>query len=78
MAIDVLGEEGRILVISFHSLEDGITKRIFREEARLGKIKILTRKPLPPSLKEIAFNPRARSAKLRVAEKITSLPQTEP
>jgi 16S rRNA (cytosine1402-N4)-methyltransferase len=68
-AIDILSKKGRILVISFHSLEDGITKRVFREEAKLGRIKILTKKPLLPSLREVVFNPRARSAKLRVAEK---------
>jgi len=55
---------GRIAVISFHSLEDRIVKVFFRENARLRP---LTRKPIVPSVEEIASNPRARSAKLRVA-----------
>ncbi|MGA2393150.1 MAG: 16S rRNA (cytosine(1402)-N(4))-methyltransferase RsmH [Candidatus Lustribacter sp.] len=55
---------GRIAVISFHSLEDRIVKRFFREDARLLP---LTRKPIVPSDDEISTNPRARSAKLRVA-----------
>ncbi len=55
---------GRIAVISFHSLEDRIVKLFFREDARLQP---LTRKPIVPSDEEISTNPRARSAKLRVA-----------
>ncbi len=55
---------GRIAVISFHSLEDRIVKLFFRENARLQP---LTRKPIVPGVEEIAGNPRARSAKLRVA-----------
>jgi 16S rRNA (cytosine1402-N4)-methyltransferase len=55
---------GRIAVISFHSLEDRIVKMFFREDARLRP---LTRKPLVPGDEEMATNPRARSAKLRVA-----------
>jgi 16S rRNA (cytosine1402-N4)-methyltransferase len=56
---------GRIAVISFHSLEDRIVKLFFRDDARLRAI---TRKPIVPSDEEVAANPRARSAKLRVAE----------
>ena len=55
---------GRIAVISFHSLEDRIVKLHFREDARLLP---LTRKPIVPGDEELATNPRARSAKLRVA-----------
>ena len=57
-------------MISFHSLEDRIVKRLFKGYAGLGILKILTKKPIIPSDKEIAENPRARSAKLRVAERV--------
>lgn len=63
-ATRVVRPGGRIAVISFHSLEDRIVKVLFREDARLQP---LTRKPIVPSDEEIAANPRARSAKLRVA-----------
>jgi 16S rRNA (cytosine1402-N4)-methyltransferase len=66
-APDWLMTEGRILVISFHSLEDRIVKQNFRQDSRL---KAITKKPLTPTDAEIMVNPRARSAKLRVAEKI--------
>ncbi len=66
----ILEKGGRIAVISFHSLEDRIVKNFFRDYSREGKFKILTKKPIRPSEQEIQFNPRARSAKLRVAEKI--------
>ncbi len=64
-AAGVVRPGGRIAVISFHSLEDRIVKLFFREDARLRAI---TRKPIVPSDEEVAANPRARSAKLRVAE----------
>lgn len=85
--IPMVQPAGRLLVISYHSLEDGITKDIFRLnsgrclcpprtiECTCGKKKILrivTSKPERPSAAEIAANPRARSAKLRVAEKIAA------
>ena len=69
-ALSVLEKGGKILVISFHSLEDRIIKNYFREESKKGLIKILTKKPIRPSQEEIIRNPRARSSKLRVAEKI--------
>ncbi|HEX7586409.1 MAG TPA: 16S rRNA (cytosine(1402)-N(4))-methyltransferase RsmH [Patescibacteria group bacterium] len=84
-AIEVLAPGGRLGIISFHSLEDRIVKNIFRVQARgclcpkdfpqcvCGKeaqVKIITRKPLVPGDWEIKENPRARSAKLRIAEKI--------
>ena len=84
-AIEALNPEGRLAVISFHSLEDRIVKRIFRENARgcicppyfpecrcghRAMVKIITKKPIVPAEEEIKKNPRARSAKLRICEKI--------
>jgi len=60
---------GRVVVISFHSLEDGVVKRTFRD-LQGGKLNVLTKKPLTPSKSEVEHNPRARSAKLRAAERI--------
>lgn len=84
-AIEALSPGGRLAIISFHSLEDRMVKNIFRENARgcicppdfpqcrcgnKPKIKIITRKPLVPGEEEVENNPRARSAKLRVCEKM--------
>ena len=75
-AIRVLEDKGRICVISYHSLEDRIVKHLFKEVEREGKdqgdygLKIITKKPIRPSSEEVRENPKARSAKLRVAEKI--------
>lgn len=63
-----LHPRGRIAAISFHSLEDRIVKRRFRDDERL---RVITRKPLLPSDDELARNPRSRSAKLRVAERLS-------
>lgn len=83
--IDLLNLGGRICIITFHSLEDKICKDIFKDRQRgcicppeipvcvcnhKPEIKILTRKPIEPSKEELNRNSRARSAKLRVAEKI--------
>lgn len=74
-ALHFLAPKGRIGVLSFHSLEDRIVKNIFREAASRvhGKqpfLRLLTKKPLVPSPKEKQHNPRARSAKLRFAERL--------
>jgi 16S rRNA (cytosine1402-N4)-methyltransferase len=69
-AIDVLEKGGRLIVISFHSLEDRIVKNFLKGKEKEGEIKILTKKPIRPSKEEIRKNPRSRSAKLRAALKI--------
>lgn len=84
-AADMMNSEGRICVITFHSLEDRIVKNIFKELAedcvcpkefpicqcdKEQIVEIITRKPILPSEEEIEVNPRSRSAKLRVAERI--------
>ena len=79
--IKILNKKSRIIVVAFHSLEDRIIKNFFRDKSLeqitkdkkiLGNefLKIITKKPLTPSFKEIKNNPRSRSAKLRVAEKV--------
>ncbi|MER1955131.1 MAG: 16S rRNA (cytosine(1402)-N(4))-methyltransferase RsmH [Desemzia incerta] len=83
-AIDLLNVNGRISVITFHSLEDRIVQSIYKDRARgpqlppglpvlpteyMAELKIITRKPILPSEEELKQNNRARSAKLRIAEK---------
>ncbi|MCK9446016.1 16S rRNA (cytosine(1402)-N(4))-methyltransferase RsmH [bacterium] len=69
-ALNLLEKEGRLVVISFHSLEDRIIKEFLKEKEKEGKVKIITKKPIVPTDEEIALNPRSRSSKLRAAIKI--------
>lgn len=61
---------GRAAIISFHSVEDRVVKRAFRFAEQTGLIRVVTKKPITPTESEIASNPRSRSAKLRIAEKL--------
>jgi 16S rRNA (cytosine1402-N4)-methyltransferase len=67
----LLPSVGSLVVISFHSLEDRIVKEAMREGAKNGIYRLLTKKPVTASEEEVDRNPRARSAKLRAAEKIS-------
>ena len=67
--LEILKPGGRLVVISFHSLEDRIVKNFYRDSSP-EKLKILTKKPVRPQKEEIKINPRARSAKLRAAIKL--------
>ncbi len=84
-ALDVLGNGGRLVVISFHSLEDRIVKQFFQRESRdcvcppeqpvctcdhRATLQVITRRGVTASAEEVALNPRSRSAKLRAAEKL--------
>lgn len=70
-ATEILEVGGRIVVISFHSLEDRIVKNFFREQNKKKVLKILTKKPIVATEEEVRQNRRSRSAKLRAAVKIT-------
>ncbi len=68
--IDNLSIGGRVVIMSYHSLEDRMVKHTFRSLKQSGRLKVLTKKPVIPSEEEQAQNSRARSAKLRAAERI--------
>lgn len=67
--IEALKQGGRIVVISFHSIEDRMVKHTLKALADDGMIDLMVKKPVVPSDEEVRENPRARSAKLRIAEK---------
>jgi len=69
-ALSLLAPGGRLAVLAFHSLEDRIVKQFFVAERGAGRVRILTKRPIRPTDEESAINPRAASAKLRVAEKL--------
>ncbi|MDR1418459.1 MAG: 16S rRNA (cytosine(1402)-N(4))-methyltransferase RsmH [Endomicrobium sp.] len=71
-APDLLSEHGRIVIISFHSLEDKIVKLNFKQNADNKIYKLLTKKVVTATSQEIKINPRSRSAKMRVCEKINA------
>ena len=66
----ILKAGGRMVVISFHSLEDRIVKDAFREGTQNGYFSVLTKKPVTATEEECERNPRSRSAKLRAAERL--------
>jgi len=69
-ALEIMMNGGKLLIISFHSLEDRIVKNFLRIKSKENKLKVLTKKPIKPSQEEIRINPRARSAKMRSAIKV--------
>ena len=69
-ALSLLDRGGRLVAISFHSLEDKIIKDFLKDREQKGEIEILTNKPIGPEEEEIILNPRSRSAKLRAAIKL--------
>ncbi len=70
-ALPPLAPQGRLVCISFHSLEDRLVKQFFIDQSLAGKLEILTKKVVVPSSQEVASNPSSRSAKLRAAFKIS-------
>ncbi len=73
-----LNQEGRMIVLSYHSLEDRVVKQSFQALARTGEFKVLTKHVIVPSDAETATNPRARSAKMRVIERLATADSQAP
>jgi 16S rRNA (cytosine1402-N4)-methyltransferase len=69
-APSLLKTGGHLAIISYHSLEDGLVKRDFKEKGQAGLYRLVTKKPIAPSRDEVLTNRRARSAKLRIAQKV--------
>ncbi len=69
-SVELLNPQGRLAIISFHSIEDRILKQMYRSLEKEGVGRIVTKKPIAASEEELARNPRARSANLRIFEKI--------
>ncbi len=69
-SLKILRDKGRMVVISFHSGEDRIVKRFFKEKSKEGILRIINKKVITPSYEETKENPLSRSAKMRVAEMI--------
>lgn len=69
-ATEALAPGGRLVALSYHSLEDRVVKHFMKDSASSGTLRVLTKKPLTPAVSEVRANPSARSAKLRGAEKI--------
>lgn len=69
-AINAMRSGGRIAIISFHSVEDRVVKRLIKQEVEKGIVQMVNKKPIVPSEKEVSENPRSRSAKLRIIEKL--------
>ncbi len=69
-AIDVLKSGGRLVVISFHGLEDKIVREIFKQKDKAGVINWVVKGTVKPEWSEVEVNPRARSAKMKICEKI--------
>jgi 16S rRNA (cytosine1402-N4)-methyltransferase len=68
--LDILDKNGRLVIISFHSLEDRIVKNLFKQYSLSSRFRLLTKKPIIPSKEEIHTNVRSHSAKMRAIEKI--------
>lgn len=69
-SIKYLAPEGKIIVISYHSLEDRIVKQLFKKYSSLGNFQIITKKPLIPTQEEIKTNHKSRSAKMRIIQRL--------